>query len=122
QFLSSLDWPGNVRQLENTCRWISVMSPGKMIHRDGLPAELIAENTQVQISSLNWVDGLREWANQKLHNGEVSILEIALPDFERTLIESALNFSGGRRQDAAKLLGWGRNTLTRKIKELKMDE
>jgi len=122
QFLSNLEWPGNVRQLENTCRWITVMSPGKMIHRDGLPAELTVDDSKSSTVSHNWVDGLGEWANQKLQNGDENILEIALPDFERTLIEAALNYSGGRRQDAAKLLGWGRNTLTRKIKELKISE
>jgi two-component system nitrogen regulation response regulator GlnG len=120
-FLSTLEWPGNVRQLENTCRWITVMSPGKLIHRDGLPMELSNENKQTSTIAQNWVDGLRTWANKKLHNGDEGILEVALPDFERTLIEAALTYSGGRRQDAAKLLGWGRNTLTRKIKELKMD-
>jgi len=121
QFLSTLDWPGNVRQLENTCRWLTVMSPGKIIHRDALPQDLTSDTKQASTTTLNWVDGLGIWANQKLHNGEEGILEMALHDFERTLIESALNYSGGRRQDAAKLLGWGRNTLTRKIKELKMD-
>lgn len=121
QFLSTLDWPGNVRQLENTCRWLTVMSPGKIIHRDALPQDLTSDTKQASTTTLNWVDGLGMWANQKLHNGEEGILELALPDFERVLIESALNYSGGRRQDAAKLLGWGRNTLTRKIKELKMD-
>jgi len=122
QFLLTLEWPGNVRQLENTCRWITVMSPGKMIHLDGLPAELSADKKQASKITTNWVDGLREWANHKLQNGDEGILEIAQQDFERTLIESALNYSGGRRQDAAKLLGWGRNTLTRKIKDLKLDE
>ncbi len=121
-FLSTLEWPGNVRQLENTCRWITVMSPGKMIHRDSLPAELISEKPTPAPSSMNWVDNLREWATQQLNNGEQGILDIAQTEFERTLIESALNHSGGRRQDAAKLLGWGRNTLTRKIKELKLDD
>ncbi|VAW92197.1 Nitrogen regulation protein NR(I), GlnG (=NtrC) [hydrothermal vent metagenome] len=122
QFLSTLEWPGNVRQLENTCRWITVMSPGKMIHCDSLPTELTSKNISTSSSSVNWADCLREWAAQQLNNGEQGILDTALLEFERTLIESALNHSGGRRQDAAKLLGWGRNTLTRKIKELKLDE
>jgi len=120
-YLSTMEWPGNVRQLENTCRWITVMSPGKMIHRDGLPTDLTSTGNQVSTVSTNWIDGLREWATLKLHNGDEAILEVALHDFERTLIETALIYSGGRRQDAAKLLGWGRNTLTRKIKELKID-
>ncbi len=121
-FLSTLEWPGNVRQLENTCRWITVMSPGKMIHRDSLPAELTSEKPTSTPSAMNWVDNLREWATQQLNNGEQGILDTAQTEFERTLIESALNHSGGRRQDAAKLLGWGRNTLTRKIKELNLDD
>ncbi len=69
----------------------------------------------------NWEDGLRHWVDTLLTNGELAILDKAVPRFERIMIEIALKHTGGRKQDAAKLLGWGRNTLTRKIKELEMD-
>jgi two-component system nitrogen regulation response regulator GlnG len=118
-YLSQLDWPGNVRQLENTCRWLTVMSPSQMVHLDDLPPELQHAETETAASD-NWEDGLRQWANRHLAQGEEAILDKATPRFERIMIESALKHTGGRRQDAAKLLGWGRNTLTRKIKELGM--
>jgi len=120
-YLSNLPWPGNVRQLENTCRWLTVMSPGQTIHMDDLPAEL--KNSKHQSASDdNWEASLRRWADLHFANGEQTLLEDAMPRFERIMIEVALKHTGGRRQDAAKLLGWGRNTLTRKIKELNMEE
>ncbi len=119
-YLSRLDWPGNVRQLENTCRWLTVMSPGQMVHMDDLPPELLDE-TQVAQRDASWLDGLRNWAEQQLAQGASGILDITTPQYEKVMIEAALKKSGGRRQDAAKLLGWGRNTLTRKIKELGME-
>jgi len=64
---------------------------------------------------------LKNWADRQLADGRDNLLDEALPAFERIMIESALGKTGGRRQDAARLLGWGRNTLTRKIKELGMD-
>ncbi len=119
-YLSRLDWPGNVRQLENTCRWLTVMSPGQIVHMDDLPPELLDE-TQVAQRDASWLDGLRNWAEQQLAQGASGILDITTPQYEKVMIEAALKKSGGRRQDAAKLLGWGRNTLTRKIKELGME-
>jgi two-component system nitrogen regulation response regulator GlnG len=121
EYLSRLEWPGNVRQLENTCRWLTVMSPGQTIHMDDLPAELKSSKQQ-GVSDDNWEASLRRWADLHFANGEQTLLEDAVPRFERILIEVALKHTGGRRQDAAKLLGWGRNTLTRKIKELNMEE
>lgn len=124
KYLCKQEWPGNVRQLENTCRWLTVMSPGKKIHLDNLPAEL--QQTKEPDSSgrsqgNDWEDNLRQWADALLASGEVTILDKATPSFERIMIEVALKHTGGRKQDAAKLLGWGRNTLTRKIKELGME-
>ena len=119
-YLSRLDWPGNVRQLENTCRWLTVMSPGQIVHMDDLPPELLDE-TQVAQRDASWLDGLRNWTEQQLAQGASGILDITTPQYEKVMIEAALKKSGGRRQDAAKLLGWGRNTLTRKIKELGME-
>ena len=120
QRLSRLDWPGNVRQLENFCRWLTVMAPGQEIRVEDLPAELY-ETSAGHASGGDWQSQLRAWANQQLANGSVRLLDEALPTFERTLIETALQHTGGRRQEAARLLGWGRNTLTRKLKELEME-
>ncbi len=119
-YLSKLDWPGNVRQLENLCRWLTVMASGREIHLNDLPPDLRDQPTS-QTHDNNWEDALRLWAKQILARGENHILDTALPVFERTLITAALEKTGGHRQDAAKLLGWGRNTLTRKIKELAME-
>ena len=120
EYISQLDWPGNVRQLENTCRWLMVMAPSQVIHMDDLPPELLQSEKSVSASG-DWVEQLRRWSEQKMASGESEILNIATPQFERVMIETALKQTGGRRQDAAKLLGWGRNTLTRKIKELGME-
>ena len=120
-YLSKLDWPGNVRQLENTCRWLTVMSPGQVIHVNDLPPELLTSENRDKPDS-DWQEALRYWADQQLMQGENAILDKAVPLFEKIMIETALLKAGGRRQDAAKLLGWGRNTLTRKIKELGMDD
>ena len=121
EYLSKLDWPGNVRQLENTCRWLTVMSPGQVIHVNDLPPELLTSENRDKPDS-DWQEALRYWADQQLMQGENAILDKAVPLFEKIMIETALQKAGGRRQDAAKLLGWGRNTLTRKIKELGMDD
>jgi two-component system nitrogen regulation response regulator GlnG len=119
-YLSRLDWPGNVRQLENLCRWLTVMASGREIHVGDLPPDL-RECPGAQPGTVHWVDALGLWATQALAEGERHILDTAVPAFERTLIRVALEHSRGHRQEAAKLLGWGRNTLTRKIKELAMD-
>ncbi len=119
-YLCRLDWPGNVRQLENTCRWLTVMASGREIHLDDLPPELRSEEASTATSE-DWGEALEKWVEQQLLRGREQILEEATPRFERILISTALRFTGGRRQEAAKLLGWGRNTLTRKIKELGMD-
>ena len=119
-YLRNLPWPGNVRQLENTCRWITVMASGREVHIDELPPELLGQQ-QPQPEAVGWEQGLRLWAEQALARGQQGLLDEALPAFERALIETALKHTAGRRRDAALLLGWGRNTLTRKIKELGMN-
>ncbi len=121
RFLSQYSWPGNVRQLENTCRWLTVMSPGQTIHLEDLPPELRSDTSQ-SASGDDWETALKSWADAQLHQGASEILDRAVPAFERVMIESTLKHTGGRRQEAAKLLGWGRNTLTRKIKELNMND
>lgn len=118
-YLSNLAWPGNVRQLENTCRWITVMASGREVHVQDLPPELMTrKETHAPLG--DWDKSLRQWADQSLSAGQHDILSEAVPTFERALIETALKHTGGRKRDAANLLGWGRNTLTRKLKELGM--
>ncbi|MDN5862009.1 MAG: nitrogen regulation protein NR(I) [Salinisphaera sp.] len=118
--LTALDWPGNVRQLENLCRWLTVMAPGREITRADLPEDSRPGAAVAQATG-DWEMALADWAQQRLAAGEDRILEAGLPAFERVMIRAALAHSGGRRQQAARLLGWGRNTLTRKIKELALD-
>ncbi|WP_315808287.1 two-component system response regulator NtrC [Pseudomonas sp. C9-3] len=119
EYLKNLGWPGNVRQLENTCRWITVMASGREVHIDDLPPELMTQ-PQDSVPAANWEQALRHWADQALGRGQSNLLDTAVPAFERIMIETALKHTAGRRRDAAVLLGWGRNTLTRKIKELGM--
>ncbi len=122
-FLAKLDWPGNVRQLENTCRWITVMASGREVHVGDLPPELLNQSFEVAAAAGGeWQEGLRRWADQELGLGRQNLLDTAVPVFERIMIETALKHTNGRRRDAAVLLGWGRNTLTRKIKELGMGD
>ena len=117
-YLSKLAWPGNVRQLENTCRWLTVMAPSRQIRLEDLPTDLKRESTG---SKTEWTEKLKSWAEDSLAKGETELLDLALPEFEKTMIEAALNKTLGKKNGAAKLLGWGRNTLTRKIKELGMN-
>ncbi|MFO1371541.1 MAG: nitrogen regulation protein NR(I) [Candidatus Competibacteraceae bacterium] len=120
-YLGRLDWPGNVRQLENLCRWLTVMASGREIHLEDLPVELRERVLATPEGGHDWETALRLWAGQSLARGEQNLLETALPRFERVLIQVALEQTGGHRQDAARLLGWGRNTLTRKIKDLQLE-
>jgi two-component system nitrogen regulation response regulator GlnG len=120
-YLQQRDWPGNVRQLENLCRWLTVMASGQDIRIDDLPGELRQAQSGGPVGQ-GWQAALKNWADQKLADGEEGLLNEALPAFERIMIEVALARTGGRRQDAARLLGWGRNTLTRKIKDLKLQK
>ena len=116
QRLLAFDWPGNVRQLVNACRRLSVLAPGREIGLQDLPGEFGGDRGPSVESA--WAGSLADWAQRSLEEGMTPLLDHALPQFERTLIEVALKRVSGKRQDAAKLLGWGRNTLTRKIKEL----
>lgn len=120
-YLCNVDWKGNVRQLENACRWLTVMASGREILVSDLPNELIDTKKDGATSYGNWEDMLRHWADQELARGKKNLLAHCVPSFERIMIEVALKHTAGRRRDAAELLGWGRNTLTRKIKELEMN-
>ncbi|HEX20475.1 MAG TPA: nitrogen regulation protein NR(I) [Acidiferrobacteraceae bacterium] len=119
EFLCNLKWPGNVRQLENTCRWLTVMAPGQSIRIDDMPPELARKNGNNDDKN-NWEDELRQTIEQRLSRGDVEIFYSLNQSFERVLIEAALKYSSGKKQDAAKKLGWGRNTLARKLKELNL--
>jgi len=120
QLLVACDWPGNVRQLVNACRRLTVLAAGREIKSADLPADLGGAPGDTAAGS-DWTQMLAHWAQRELELGSRRLLDEALPEFERTLIRTALARAGGRRQDAAKLLGWGRNTLTRKMRELKME-
>lgn len=116
KFLTGLNWPGNVRQLENFCRWVTVMASSREVYLTDLPPEFSHQEMDTSNTGI-WTQALRTWADQQLSLGNTSILDEATPVFERTLIDIALKHTSGRRKEAANLLGWGRNTLTRKIKE-----
>ncbi|HSH57817.1 MAG TPA: nitrogen regulation protein NR(I) [Halomonas sp.] len=118
RYLARLPWPGNVRQLENTCRWLTVMASGREILCEDLPPELRQANEETLSASGDWRAAFRDWADRALTAGHTHLLEEAMPDVERILIETALRHTGGRKGEAAELLGWGRNTLTRKLKTL----
>ena len=124
-FLVSLPWQGNVRQLENFSRWITVMATGREVLLDDLPLELRSNSEQPEQSDQLWDRQLRKWAQAKLKSRTFSgegLLAEAQPLFERIMIEAALDETAGRKRDASLLLGWGRNTLTRKMQELGMDQ
>ena len=122
-FLSQQAWPGNVRQLENVCRWLTVMSPAQIVHIEDMPPEL-QKHTQTRSTNIlnqnQWEGALKMWLSSQLSAGSEDVLANLIPDMERIMIDVALKHTGGRKQDAAHLLGWGRNTLTRKIKELEI--
>ncbi len=119
--LVGFDWPGNVRQLVNACRRLTVTAPGREIRLEDIPPDLggIAVDT---VPSLDWTAKLSYWAEQELDAGTQRLLDQAVPEVERILIRVALRKADGLKQEAAKLLGWGRNTLTRKMKELGMED
>lgn len=117
--LQGFHWPGNVRQLENTCRWLSVMAPNRDVLIADLPPEIRdLPDAQRRPLTGHWSALLKERAAQLLKTNEGEVIPILTQEFERTLIEAALTETGGRKKEAAEKLGWGRNTLTRKLKDL----
>ncbi|SUG44709.1 nitrogen regulation protein NR(I) [Salmonella enterica subsp. arizonae] len=121
--LTRLAWPGNVRQLENTCRWLTVMAAGQEVLIQDLPGELFEASAPDSSSHLppdSWATLLAQWADRALRAGHQNLLYEAQTELERTLLTTALRHTLGHKQEAARLLGWGRNTLTRKLKELGM--
>jgi two-component system, NtrC family, nitrogen regulation response regulator GlnG len=119
KFLAAQDMPGNVRQLENLCHWLTVMAPGQTVEVGDLPAELRSESRTA--SEQSWAVLLEREVENALNRGESGIIDGLTESFERALIKRALAHTGGRRIEAAQLLGLGRNTLTRKIRELGME-
>jgi two-component system, NtrC family, nitrogen regulation response regulator GlnG len=109
-----------VRELENICRRLMVVAPGRTITSTDLPIEFIHTN-EVVVSGNTWQQLLEKAVSRRLSTGENEMLAEFGPDFERVLLRTALNFTGGRKQDVARWIGWGQNTLTRKPKELKVD-
>jgi two-component system nitrogen regulation response regulator GlnG len=118
-YLAAQDFPGNVRQLENLCHWLTVMAPTQTIEVADLPAELKLGGGKVQES--DWVGALEREVERAFARGETAVLDKFAQAFERALIGKALVRTGGRRNEAANLLGIGRNTITRKIAELGLE-
>jgi two-component system nitrogen regulation response regulator GlnG len=121
--LTRFNWPGNVRQLENTCRWLTVMTPGQLIGVEDLPPEINVAGTPSNAAEAvsDWQTQFQLWFENELKQGKQNIWPDIQNKIESQIIASALKYSNGHKQDAAHLIGWGRNTLTRKIKELKID-
>jgi two-component system nitrogen regulation response regulator GlnG len=122
KLLQSFSWPGNVRQLVNACRKLMVLAPGNEIRPEDIPDEL-GGSAIASVGQNDWASALELWAQEQMADVNAAPLLVqAAPEFEKVLIKTALTHARGRRQEAAKLLGWGRNTLTRKIKELGLDD
>jgi len=115
KYLTAQDFPGNVRQLENLCHWLTVMAPSVMIDVKDLPHEL---RTEAVPAAQSWVAALEKEVEGLLSRGETGVMDSLNRQFEKSLIVKALAHTGGRRIEASQLLGLGRNTLTRKIQEL----
>ena len=120
QVLCEATWPGNVRELENLCRRLTVLAPGATVTTVDLPSDVSIQSVATE-SSQNWQRLLEEAAAERFARGQKDVLSELGPDFERVLLRTALGFTGGRKQEAARWIGWGRNTLTRKLKELDVD-
>jgi two-component system, NtrC family, nitrogen regulation response regulator GlnG len=120
-YLYAFNWPGNVRQLENLCHWLVVMSCDAQLSLDDLPQE-IRPNPVAAVQDIDWYGAVGQWAELQFKAGRHNVAKQALSKIEQILIDSALRYSNGQRQLAAKRLGYGRNTLTRKIRELQIQE
>jgi two-component system nitrogen regulation response regulator GlnG len=117
--VARMDFPGNVRQLENLCHWVTVMAPGQAVGVADLPAEFRGEpSVSSHAPASDWVAALEQEVERRLARGETGVMDQLSRQFERSLIARALARTGGRRIEAANLLGMGRNTITRKIQEL----
>jgi two-component system nitrogen regulation response regulator GlnG len=118
--LQAFSWPGNVRQLVNATRRLTVTAPGGVITAKDIPGDLGGSESP-QRAAKEWTRMLASWAERQIQNNEGPLIDKAMPEFEKTLIETAMARTNGHRQEAAKLLGWGRNTLARKMKALRLE-
>ena len=116
KLLEKYDWPGNVRQLENVCYWLTLMSPTQNVKAQDLPSE-VKDYEMTDIPASSWEDGLQNWLNNVSMNIESGLSDIAITKIEKMLIKTALERSNGKKNDAAQILGWGRNTLSKKMKD-----
>ena len=117
--LNRYEWPGNVRQLENTCYWLTLMSPTQNVQPSDLPNEILEIDANLSANSdSSWEDGFVSWVKGLVDSQETDVLDFVNPKIEKLLIKTALEKTNGKKNDAANLLGWGRNTLAKKIKEL----
>ena len=117
--LNRYEWPGNVRQLENTCYWLTLMSPTQNVQPSDLPNEILEIDANLSANSdSSWEDGFVSWLKGLVDSQETGVLDFVNPKIEKLLIKTALEKKNGKKNDAANLLGWGRNTLAKKIKEL----
>ena len=110
-------WPGNVRQLQNLCQQLCVMAPGEQVLPEDLPASL-RDSDSGAANGESWSDALQAWTRKALIHGQTDVMSKARGELEKVILDCALDFTGGKRVEAARLLGLGRNTLTRKLKEL----
>jgi len=124
--LAGYAFPGNVRELENLCQWLTVMAPGQTVEELDLPPEVreavAGDSGLASQSGGDWVIGLSAEVARRLAAGETGLIDELTRRFETTCIRAGLAHTGGRKVEAAHVLGWGRNTLTRKIQELGLDE
>ena len=114
--LSQYDWPGNVRQLENTCYWIALMAPTHNVKLEDLPKEIIDSEKSPELINDDWESGFSQWLGEIYQSNSENMLEIIEPALDKVMINFALEKTGGKKQDAAKVLGLGRNTLSKKLK------
>ena len=114
--LSQYDWPGNVRQLENTCYWIALMAPTQNVKLEDLPKEIIDSEKSPELVNDGWESGFSQWLGEIYQSNSENMLEIIEPALDKVMINFALEKTGGKKQDAAKVLGLGRNTLSKKLK------
>jgi two-component system nitrogen regulation response regulator GlnG len=117
--LTQYNWPGNVRQLENTCYWIALMAPTQNVKLEDLPAEIISNEQSPQTQNNDWQTGFSQWLGEVYQSNPENMLETIEPELDKIMINFALEKTGGKKQEAAKVLGLGRNTLSKKIKAQK---
>ena len=117
--LTRYDWPGNVRQLENICYWIALMAPTKNVKLEDLPNDIINQEKSSSTVNTNWHEGFYEWLSEIYQSNQENILRLIQPTMDKMIIDFALEKTNGKKQEAAKLIGLGRNTLTKKIKALR---